>query len=147
MAPSDATQVSGITESTQCNELVAREGLMLKIYSNTMICHNLNSHDKTNISETTKKHLLGKLKFIQTEKNYPSFWQPNLLYDTPSYVDALFDSYGLKYKDRKSNDVTLSEATELWKAAATMIKKIVDNHRAAVAQKMKIDVMTGKTNI
>jgi hypothetical protein len=39
----------------------------------------------------------------------------------------------------------LEQAAELWKAAAPKIKKIVDNHRSGVAQKMKSDILTGKT--
>jgi hypothetical protein len=48
--------------------------------------------------------------------------------------------------DRKSNENTLVRAVELWKAAAPVIKKMIDNHRAAVAQKMKLDILTGKSN-
>jgi hypothetical protein len=42
---------------------------------------------------------------------------------------------------------TLVQAVELWKASAPFLKKLIDNHRSAVAQKMKTDILTGKYNI
>jgi hypothetical protein len=87
---------------------------------------------------------LGKLKFVQQKKDFGSFWKPDLLKDTLPYVDVFLDSYGTKYLDRNSNENTLVSAAELWKAAAPAIKKMIDNHQSAVAQKMKVDIMTGK---
>jgi hypothetical protein len=143
---SDATQISGITGSiaSQNSSQVARESLMLRTYTNKETSHVLSNYDKANIAEAAKKYLVGRLKFILPDRKFPSFWQPDLLRDTPRYVDAFFDSYGTKYKDRNTNNSTLVEAIELWKAAAPRMKKIVDNHRSSVAQKMKLDIMAGK---
>jgi hypothetical protein len=113
----------------------------------TVATHSLTTVDKSCISEVTKKHILGKLKFVQQKKDFGSFWKPDLLKDTLPYVDVFLDSYGTKYLDRKSNENTLVSAAELWKAAAPVIKKMIDNHRSAVAQKMKVDIMTGKNTI
>lgn len=142
---SDASQVSGITGSIRSDRATS-ESLMLRTYSDTVSSHVLTKHDKTNIVDTAKKYLLGRLKFIQSaDRKFPSFWQPDLLGENaPVYVDELFETYGAKYKDRKSNDAVLIQAAELWKAAAPVMKKLVDNHRAGVAQKMKADIMTGE---
>jgi hypothetical protein len=68
-----------------------------------------------------------------------------MLKDTPAYVDTFLDSYGSKYQDRKMSQHTLVQAAvELWKASAPFLKKLIDNHRSAVAQKMKTDILTGK---
>jgi hypothetical protein len=136
------TNMSGITGST---DQVAREGLMLRSYSDVASSHEITSYDKTNIKDTAKKHMLHIVKFVLSSdtRKYPSFWQPNLLNDTPHYVDAFFDSYGNRYKDRRTHDIVLVDAVRLWKAAAPRFKKYVDNHRAGVAQRMKSDIITG----
>jgi hypothetical protein len=67
-----------------------------------------------------------------------------MLQNPPSYVDFFFDFYGIKYKDRKTNDKVLVDAVGLWKAAAPRLKKHIDNHRAGVSQKMKADIMPGE---
>jgi hypothetical protein len=87
--------------------------------------------------------MLHMVKFVLSNKTHPSFWQPNLLHDTPLYVDAFFDAYGNRYKDRRTNDIVLVDAVRLWKAATPRLKKFVDNHRAGVAQRLKSDIITG----
>jgi len=137
------SQYSPITDASPASA-VALKGVMLECYNNTVASHNLSVEDNSHISNITKKHILGKLKFVQNKKDYGSFWKPDLLKDTPPYVDVFLNAYGAKYYDRKNNESTLRRAAELWRAAAPVIKKMIDNHQAAVAQKMKIDVMTGK---
>jgi hypothetical protein len=138
---SGATIVSGLTGTTA---QTSRE-LMLRIYTEKSSSHLLTNHDKMNIAEAAKNFVVGRIKFILPDRKFQSFWQPDLLTNTPSYVDAFFDMYGNKYRDRKVNDNVLAPALELWKAAAPKIKKIVDNHRSGVAQKMKSDILTGKS--
>jgi hypothetical protein len=139
----NSSQYSPITDASPA-AAVALKGVMLECYNNSAASHTLTGEDKSNITDVTKKHILGKLKFVQNNKDFGSFWKPDLLKDTQPYVDVFFNSYGSKYHDRKTNESTLRRAAELWKAAAPVIKKMIDNHRAAVAQKMKTDVMTGK---
>jgi hypothetical protein len=98
-----------------------------------------------NIAEAAKDQVLGRIKFILPNRMFPSFWQSDLLTNTPPYVDAFFAYYGNRYSQRKVNDTVLEQAAKLWKAAAPKIKKIVDNHRSGVVQKMKSDILTGKT--
>jgi hypothetical protein len=140
------THYSPITDASPATAIELR-GAMLECYNNTVATHSLTTVDESRISPITKKHILGKLKFVQQKKDFGSFWKPDLLKDTLPYVDVFLDSYGTKYLDRKSNENTLVSAAELWKAAAPVIKKMIDNHRSAVAQKMKVDIMTGKNNI
>lgn len=140
----DLASISGITGSI--TDQVAREGLMLRAYSDTATTHELTTYDKTAIKDTIKKHIISMVKFVKSERAFPSFWQPDLLQNPPSYVNAFFDFYGVKYKDRKTNDVVLIEAVRLWKAAAPKLKKHIDNHRAGVAQRMKSDIMPGEFN-
>ena len=137
------SQYSPITDTSPASAVALRSA-MLESYNNTVAAHTLTTADKSNIADVTKKHILGKLKFVQNKKDFPSFWKPDLLKDTQPYVDVFFDHYGAKYHDRKTNETTLLHAVELWKAAAPVIKKMIDNHRSSVAQKMKNDVMTGK---
>lgn len=138
---STGTPVSGMSDSSVT---AMREGLMLRTYSDTTDKYELSSLDKSNIREMAKKHLVIKVKFVLPDKKYPSFWKPDLLNNTPSYVDKFFEAYGPRFRDRKTNDRVLVDAVNLWKAAAPRFKKDVDNHRAIVAQKMKADVMVGK---
>lgn len=138
---SNATTVSGLTDSQSPN---AREKL-LRIYTEKDSSHVLTRHDKTNIAEVTKQHVIGRIKFVLPDRKFPSFWQPDLLTNAPPYVDAFFDSYGHRFTNRKVNETVLEQAAELWKAAAPKIKKIVDNHRSGVAQKMKYDIMKGNS--
>jgi len=133
------TQLAGVTGSPALN---SREKL-LRIYTEKASSHVLTKYDNTNIAEVTKLHVIGRIKFVLPDRKFTSFWQPDLLTNTPPYVDAFFDSYGYRFSNRKINDAVLEEAAELWKAAAPRIKKIVDNHRSGVAQKMKSDVMKG----
>jgi hypothetical protein len=102
------------------------------------------TYDNTAIKDTIKKHIISTVKFVKLEWAFPSFWQPDLLQNPPSYVNAFFDFYGNKYNDRKTNDVVLVEVVPLWKAAAPKLKKHIDNHHAEVAQKMKSDIMPGE---
>jgi hypothetical protein len=135
------TQVSPLTSSTAQR---SRE-LLLRVYLEKASRHALTKQDNMNIAEAAKDHVLGRIKFILPDRMFPSFWQPDLLTDTPPYVDAFFAYYGSRYSQRRVNDTVLEQAAELWKAAAPKIKKIVDNHRSGVAQKMKSDILTGKT--
>lgn len=143
----NSTQVSDVTGDSvlRDSERAARKVLLLSTYSNSACSHVLTKQDKRNIADAAKKHLLGRLKFIvSTDKRFTSFWQPDLLSDDiPPHVQELLDAYGFKYRDRMVNDTILIEAAELWKAAAPMMKKQVDNHRAGVAQRMKMDIMIG----
>jgi hypothetical protein len=135
------TQMSGVTGTPATS---ARETL-LRIYTEKASSHVLTKYDNTNIAEVTKLHILGRIKFVLPDRKFTSFWQPDLLTNTPPYVDAFFDSYGYRFSNRKQDDAVLEQAAELWKAAAPRIKKIVDNHRSSVAQKMKSDIMKGRT--
>lgn len=143
----NSTQVSDVTGDSvlRDSERAVRKVLLLSTYSNSACSHVLTKQDKRNIADAAKKHLLGRLKFIvSTDKRFTSFWQPDLLSDDiPPHVQELLDAYGFKYRDRMVNDTILIEAAELWKAAAPMMKKQVDNHRAGVAQRMKMDIMIG----
>jgi hypothetical protein len=143
----NSTQVSDVTGDSVLldSERAARKVLLLSTYSNSACSHVLTKQDKRNIADAAKKHLLGRLKFIvSTDKRFTSFWQPDLLSgDIPLHVQELLDAYGTKYRDRMVNDTILIEAAELWKAAAPIMKKQVDNHRAGVAQRMKMDIMIG----
>ena len=139
-ADTGATFVSGLTGSTA---QTSRE-LMLRIYTEKSSSHTLSNLDKVNIAESAKTFVVGRIKYILPHRKFQSFWQPDLLTNTPSYVNAFFDMYGSKYRDRKVNNQVLEQALELWKAAAPKFKKIVDNHRSGVAQKMKSDILTGK---
>jgi hypothetical protein len=136
-----ATHVSPLTSSTAQKS----KELLLRIYTEKESRHDLTKYDKITIGDFTKDHILGRMKFILPDRKFPSFWQPDLLTDTPRYVEALFESFGSRYQARRLNDTVLEQAAELWKAAAPIIKKIVDNHRSGVAQKMKSDILTGKT--
>ena len=118
---------------------------LLRIYTEKASSHVLTTYDNTNIAEVTKLHIVGRIKFVLPDRKFMSFWQPDLLTNTPPYVDAFFDSYGYRFRNRKLDDTVLEQAAELWKAAAPKIKKIIDNHRSGVAQKMKSDVMKGMT--
>ncbi len=142
----DNSQYSPITDSSPAST-IALKGVMLERYNNTVPSHTLTTNDKSTITDVTKKHILGKLKFVQNKKDFGTFWKPDLLKDTPPYVDVFFNAYGSKYHDRKTNETTLVWAAELWKASAPVIKKMIDNHRSAVAQKMKTDIVTGKNNL
>ena len=124
----------------------AREKL-LSVYTDKSSVHELSKLDKTNIAEVAKQHVIGRMKFVLPDRKFPSFWQPDLLVNTPGYVDAFFDSYGYRYSTRKNDAVVLEQAAELWKAAAPKIKKIVDNHRSSVAQKMKTDILKGMCDV
>lgn len=140
---SAATQLSGLTGSTAIS---ARERL-LRIYTDKDSSYKLTTYDKTNIADVTKDNILGRIKFILPDRKFTSFWQPDLLTNTPPYVDAFFEAYGYRFVNRKTDVNVLEQAAELWKAAAPRIKKIIDNHRSGVAQKMKSDVLQGKMNV
>jgi hypothetical protein len=123
----DGSQYSPITDTSPATT-IALKGIMLERYNNMIATHTLTTEDKSNIADVMKKHILGKLKFVQNRKDFESFWKPNLLNDTPAYVDVFFNAYGSKYHDRKTNEMTLGHAAELWKAASPLIKKMIDNH-------------------
>jgi hypothetical protein len=135
------TVVSGLTGSTA---QTSRE-LMLHVYTEKSSSHTLSKLDKVNIAQAAKEFVVGRIKFILPERKFQSFWQPNLLTNTPSYVDSFFAMYGSKYRDRKVHNQVLEQALQLWKAAAPKFKKIIDNHRSGVAQKMKSDILTGES--
>jgi hypothetical protein len=124
-----ATHVSPLTSSTAQRS----KELLLRIYTEKESRHDLTKYDKITIGDFTKDHILGRIKFILPDRKFPSFWQPDLLTDTPIYVDALFESFGSRNQNRRLNDMVLEQAAELWKAAAPVIKKIVDNHHSSVA--------------
>jgi hypothetical protein len=63
---------------------------------------------------------------------------PNLLQDPPSYVNAFFDYYGNKYKDRKRMKLALLKQLVYGKLLHPKIKKHIDNHRAFQTRKTTI---------
>jgi hypothetical protein len=144
--PAENSQLSPVTDISPASAIALR-GAMLETYNNVKSSHVLTTADKSHINKEIKKDILGKLKFVQQKKNFGSFWKPDMLKDTPAYVDTFLDSYGSKYQDRKMSQHTLVQAVELWKASAPFLKKLIDNHRSAVAQKMKTDILTGKYNL
>jgi hypothetical protein len=83
-----ATVVSGLTGSTA---QTSRE-LMLRIYTEKSSSHTLSKLDK--VAQAAKEFVVGRIKFILSDRKFQSFWQPDLLTNTPSYVDSFFAMYG-----------------------------------------------------
>jgi hypothetical protein len=79
-ANSGATIMSGLTGSTA---QTSRE-LMLRIYTEKSSSHTLSNLDKVNIAEAAKNFVVGRIKFILPDRKFQSFWQPDLLANTPS---------------------------------------------------------------
>jgi hypothetical protein len=85
------THYSPITDASPVTATALRGTTMLECYNNSVTSHTLGAEDKSHINDVTKKHILGKLKFVQQKKDFGSFWKPDLLKDTLPYVDVFFD--------------------------------------------------------
>lgn len=143
--------VGNTVSPTRGHNYDALEACLLKVYSSES-SRKLDKHEQDFVARSVKQHILPRIKFVPSfvkkkadapDIPFPSFWKPNIINNDPPFISAFFNQYGARFASRTSDSTILQNAAELWKAAAPFIKKLVDHHRASVAQRMKCDIVTG----
>jgi hypothetical protein len=111
--------------------------------------YNLQESQKEYLSRIVRTQIFSKVKFLpksgnEHEKVFGSFWKPNLLENTPGYIDAILDNYSdLKLRTKK--DVfQLTGAVHLWLSASSLVQQVILDRRSNVTQRMKRELVVGK---
>jgi hypothetical protein len=108
-------------------------------------------HDtlKNNISRIVRSQVFPRVKFLpksgkEHEKIFGSFWRPDLLVNTPKYVDVILDNFG-DLKQRREDESILTDAVQFWVMAAPMVRQVILDRRSNVTQRMKRELVIGKS--
>jgi hypothetical protein len=110
--------------------------------------YNLQESQKEYLSRIVRTQIFSKVKFLpksgkEHEKVFGSFWKPNLLENTPGYIDAILDNYS-DLKLRKKDEYQLTGAVHLWLSASSLVRQVILDRRSNVTQRMKRELVVGK---
>jgi hypothetical protein len=110
-------------------------------------------HDthKDAISRVVRNQVFSRVKFPsksgkEHEKVFGSFWRPDLLVNTPKYVDVILDNFP-DLKRRKKDELQLTDAVHFWIKASTVVRQVIQDRRSNVTQRLKREVVIGKYRI
>jgi hypothetical protein len=107
----------------------------------------LHDTEKNNISRIVRSQIFPKVKFLnksgkEHEKMFGSFWRPDLLVNTPPYIDAILDNFG-DLKHRRDDESILTDAVQFWVMAAPTVRQVILDRRSNVTQRMKKELVIG----
>jgi hypothetical protein len=113
-----------------------------------LMLHDLHDTQKDAISRIVRGQIFSKVKFLPKsgkahEKVLGSFWKPDLVADTPKYIDAILDNFP-DLKLRKNDETHLVNAVHFWMKASTMVRQVVLDRRSNVTQRLKRELVIGK---
>jgi hypothetical protein len=105
------------------------------------------SHIHT-LSRIVRTQVFPRVKFLpksgkEHEKIFGSFWKPDLLVNTPSYVDAILDNFP-ELKQRREDESQLIDAVHFWIKGSTLVRQVILDRRSNVTQRMKRELVIGK---
>ena len=101
-----------------------------------------------NISRIVRTQVFSRVKFLpksgkEHEKIFGTFWRPDLLVNTPKYVDAVLDNF-TDLKHRREDEMQLTDAVHFWMKASTLVRQVILDRRSNVTQRMKRELVIGK---
>jgi hypothetical protein len=106
-------------------------------------------HDthKDAISRIVRNQVFSRVKFLnksgkEHEKVFGSFWKPDLLVNTPQYVDVILNNFP-DLKRRKKDELQLTDAVHFWMKASTVVRQVILDRRSNVTQRLKREVVIG----
>lgn len=111
----------------------------------------LHDTQKDAISRIVRAQVFPRVKFLPKsgknhEKIFGSFWKPDLLVNTPSYVNAILDNFpDLKY--RQEDELQLTDAVHFWMKASSMVRQVILDRRSNVTQRLKRELVIGTYQI
>jgi hypothetical protein len=144
------TITADVKAAVSKRELAKLDAVLLHAYSTyrPQPIETLTCIQQVTASCVARKQLISKVKFIprsspKDEGIFGTFWRPNLLKDTPKYVDAVLDRLH-EFRTRREDATVLTKAAQFWMTAAPLIRKTISSKRNHMSQEMKRDVMIGK---
>jgi hypothetical protein len=108
----------------------------------------LNDTHKDAISRIVRNQVFSRVKFLnmsgkEHEKIFGSFWKPDLLVNTPKYIDVVLDNFP-DLKRRKQDELQLTDAVHFWMKASVVVRQVVLDRRSNVTQRLKRELVVGK---
>jgi hypothetical protein len=142
------TSVSENSIISSLSSVANLRDVLMRVYNTEDVSPRFSGVHKDTISRIVKTQIAPKLKFIPKssttdEKRFGSFWRPDLLQDTPKFVDAILDNFP-DFADRRENEQILVNAAKFWMTSAPLIKKVLLDRRSNVTQRIKKDILCGK---
>lgn len=146
------TVTSAVSAAAKKIELAKLDAVLLRVYANYDPKATTTDDDlgliMLDISWFVRKHMISKVKFIprsslKDEGTFGTFWRPNLVQDTPKYVDSVLDILR-KFHTRREDATVLTKAAHFWMNAAPLIRKMISEKRSSMSKLMKQDAMMGK---
>ena len=113
--------------------------------------HGLHESQKEYLSRVVRTQIFSKVKFLpksgkEHEKLFGSFWKPDLLHNTPRYIDAILDNFA-DLEHRKEDESHLIEAVHFWMKATYLVRQVILDRRSNVTQRMKRELVVGVYNV
>lgn len=107
----------------------------------------LHDTQKDTLSRIVRTQIFPRVKFLpksgkEHEKVSGTFWKPDLLVNTPRYVDAILDNFP-DIRRRKEDDVELTDAVHFWIKASPFVRQVILDRRSNVTQRMKRELVLG----
>jgi hypothetical protein len=107
----------------------------------------LHDTQKDAISRIVRAQVFPRVKFLPKsgkvhEKIFGTFWKPDLLVNTPRYIDAILDNFP-DLKQRREDELQLTDAVHFWMKASPMVRQVILDRRSNVTQRMKRELVIG----
>ena len=141
-SPADGSPLSSLSSASNLKDV------LMRFYSTEHLCPKPTGFRKDSISRIVKTQIVPKLKFIpmsssKDEKKFGSFWRPDLVENTPKFVDVILDNFP-EFRHRTQDESTLVTAAKFWVSSAPLIKQVLLDRRSNVTQRIKKDILVGK---
>lgn len=109
--------------------------------------YELHDTQKDYLSRVVRTQIFSRVKFLpksgkEHEKIFGSFWKPDLLGNTPKYIDAILDNFA-DLKQRKDDEYQLTAAVHFWMNASYLVRQVILDRRSNVTQRMKRELIVG----
>jgi len=98
--------------------------------------YELHDTQKEYLSRVVRTQIFSRVKFLpksgkEHEKIFGSFWKPDLLGNTPKYIDAILDNFA-DLKQRKDDEYSLIAAVHFWMNASYLVRQVILDRRSNV---------------
>jgi hypothetical protein len=108
----------------------------------------LNDTHKDSLSRIVRNQVFSRVKFFnksgkEHEKIFGSFWRPDLLVNTPKYIDVILDNFP-DLKRRKLDEMQLIDAVYFWMMASSVVRQVIHDRRSNVTQRLKRELVIGE---
>ena len=109
--------------------------------------YELHETQKECLSRVVRTQIFSRVKFLpksgkEHEKLFGSFWRPDLLRNTPKYIDVILDNFA-DLKNRKEDEDQIVSSVYFWMKASYVVRQVILDRRSNVTQRMKRELVIG----